>query len=126
GTVDQFKEKQRIASAEDDDADVFGYHFEKEMLAVNLFHMRGGKIVDRRDFFWADLPVLIAEASDADSTFLSSRTLSISAANGKGEGSASVFNPSAFFSVFLKQLYLDQPYVPPAILVPVDFPDRAL
>jgi excinuclease ABC subunit C len=26
------------------------------MLAVNLFHMRGGKIVDRRDFFWEDLP----------------------------------------------------------------------
>ena len=26
------------------------------MLAVNLFHMRGGKIVDRRDMFWEDLP----------------------------------------------------------------------
>ena len=25
------------------------------MLAVNLFHMRGGKIVDRRDMFWEDL-----------------------------------------------------------------------
>ena len=26
------------------------------MIAVNLFHMRGGKIVDRREFFWEDLP----------------------------------------------------------------------
>ena len=26
------------------------------MLAVNLFHMRGGRIVDRREFFWEDLP----------------------------------------------------------------------
>ncbi len=49
-------EKQRIATADDDDADVFGFHYENGMLAVNLFHMRGGKIVDRRDFFWEDLP----------------------------------------------------------------------
>jgi excinuclease ABC subunit C len=42
-------EKQRIATAESDDVDVFGYHYENDMLAVNLFHMRGGKIVDRRD-----------------------------------------------------------------------------
>src|SRR5260370_11759103 len=26
------------------------------MLAVNLFHMRGGRVVDRREFFWEDLP----------------------------------------------------------------------
>src|SRR5262249_62158429 len=36
------------------------------------------------------------------------------------------FSPSAFFSALLKQLYLDQGYVPRSILVPVDFPDRAL
>jgi excinuclease ABC subunit C len=55
-TVEQLQEKQRIASAEGDDADVFGYHFENQMLAVNLFHMRGGKVLDRREFFWEDLP----------------------------------------------------------------------
>ncbi len=56
-TVHQLQEKQRIATAEQsDDADVFGYHFEDGSLAVNLFHMRGGKIVDRREFFWEDLP----------------------------------------------------------------------
>src|SRR5579864_4521495 len=55
-TVAQLQEKQRMAAAEGDDADVFGYHFENDMLAVNLFHMRGGKMVDRREFFWEDLP----------------------------------------------------------------------
>jgi excinuclease ABC subunit C len=55
-TVEQLQEKQRMAGVEGDDADVFGYHFENGMLAVNLFHMRGGKVVDRREFFWEDLP----------------------------------------------------------------------
>jgi len=55
-TVEQLQEKQRIAAAEGDDADVFGYHYENHMLAVNLFHMRGGRVLDRREFFWEDLP----------------------------------------------------------------------
>ena len=55
-TVHQMQDKQRIATADNEDADVFGFHYENGMLAVNLFHMRGGKIVDRRDFFWEDLP----------------------------------------------------------------------
>jgi excinuclease ABC subunit C len=55
-TVEQLQEKQRIAAVEGDDADVFGYHFENGMLAVNLFHMRGGRVLDRREFFWEDLP----------------------------------------------------------------------
>ncbi len=55
-TVEQLQERQRMAAAEGDDADVFGYHFENGMLAVNLFHMRAGKMVDRREFFWEDLP----------------------------------------------------------------------
>ncbi len=62
-TVDQLQEKQRIAAAEGDDADVFGYHFENQMLAVNLFHMRGGRVLDRREFFWEDLPQFDTESS---------------------------------------------------------------
>ncbi|HXM23025.1 MAG TPA: excinuclease ABC subunit UvrC, partial [Terriglobales bacterium] len=58
-TVEQLQERQRIAAAEGDDADVFGYHYENGMLAVNLFHMRGGKMVDRREFFWEDLPEFV-------------------------------------------------------------------
>ena len=65
-TVEQLQERQRIAAAEGDDADVFGYHYENGMLAVNLFHMRGGKMVDRREFFWEELPEF------ADSTELES------------------------------------------------------
>ena len=61
-TVHQMHDKQRIATADNEDADVFGFHYENGMLAVNLFHMRGGKIVDRRDFFWEDLPDFIDES----------------------------------------------------------------
>ena len=60
-TVHQMHDKQRIATADNEDADVFGFHYEQGMLAVNLFHMRAGKIVDRRDLFWEDLPELVHE-----------------------------------------------------------------
>src|SRR2546430_16707928 len=48
--------RSRMAAAEGDDQDVFGYHYENDMLAVNVFHLRGGKILDRREFFWEELP----------------------------------------------------------------------
>ncbi len=67
-TVEQLQERQRIAAAEGDDADVFGYHYENGMLAVNLFHMRGGKMVDRREFFWEDLPEFGVPADDGCTT----------------------------------------------------------
>ncbi len=54
-TMNQVQERQRMATTDGDDADVYGYHHENGMLAVNLFHMRGGKIVDRREFFWEEL-----------------------------------------------------------------------
>ena len=67
-TVEQLQERQRIAAAEGDDADVFGYHYENGMLAVNLFHMRAGKMVDRREFFWEDLPEFGVDPDDATTT----------------------------------------------------------
>jgi excinuclease ABC subunit C len=111
-TVDQLSEKQRIASAEDDDADVFGFHSENGMIAVNLFHMRGGKIVDRREFFWEDLPDFIGEIPEVE------------AASDAAVQTVAAFEPGAFFSALLKQIYIDQPYVPTNIYVPVDFADR--
>jgi excinuclease ABC subunit C len=42
------------------------------------------------------------------------------------DGQPPVFSAATFFSALLKQLYLDQSYVPKHIYVPVDFPDRAL
>ncbi len=54
-TVEQLHEKQRMDAAEGDDVDVLSYHYENHLLAVNLFHMRGGKVLDRREFFWEEL-----------------------------------------------------------------------
>src|SRR5215469_15656041 len=147
-TVHQMLDKQRIATTDNEDADVFGYHYENEMLAVNLFHMRSGKIVDRRDFFWEDLPDFSSlsldeiaeeqiEEADQDSQAPYLEPDPNIAAPEVGEGISvlqqshfsepgSGFSPSALFSALLKQLYLDQGYVPKIILVPVDFPDRAL
>lgn len=185
-TVSQAQDRQRIASPGDEDADVFGFHFENDMLAVNLFHMRGGKIVDRRDMFWEDLPEfaeehvadedtlattpagedlvadttlepnpdmsapeiaadadrseehsvlaspfeidephgdVITECCDGDEASMTGRVLLPPAAP---VSVATPFSPASFFSALLKQLYLDQAYVPRHIYVPVDFPDRQL
>ncbi len=102
-TVEQLHQKQRMDAVEGDDADVFGYHYENHMLAVNLFHMRGGRVLDRREFFWEDLP----EFGDV-------------ASNVSTDG----FQPGEFFSALLKQVYIDQQYVPRTVYVPVDFEDR--
>ena len=96
-TVQQLHEKQRMDAAEGDDADVISYHYESHRLAVNLFHVRGGKVLDRREFFWEELGALETE-----------------------EG----FQVGEFFSSLLQQLYLDAPYIPRSICVPVEFEDR--
>jgi excinuclease ABC subunit C len=122
-TVHQLQEKQRIATAEqDDDADVFGYHFEAGSLAVNLFHMRGGKIVDRREFFWEEMPELLESLSME--TDLPPQPGAPGLDVQTWERADSPFHAGAIFSALLKQLYIDQPYVPRTILVPVDFSER--
>ncbi len=123
-TVHQLSEKQRIATAEQsDDADVFGYHFEDGALAVNLFHVRAGKIVDRREFFWDDLPELL-EFSDTDSPGRESIAPRAAEQAASRDSSERTFHSGQVFSALLKQLYIDQHYVPRTILVPVDFADR--
>jgi len=122
-TVEQLQEKQRIAAAEGDDADVFGYHFENGMLAVNLFHMRGGRVLDRREFFWEDLPEL-ATSTDPEVTTEGAGIGALT--RPVQESSAQNFSPSEFFSSLLKQLYIGQPYVPRNVYVPVDFEDREM
>jgi len=116
-TVEDLMERQRMAAAEGDDMDVFGFHYENHMLVVNLFHMRGGRILDRRELFWEDLPEfeLIPHSEDVES--------------GDHKSSSPPkqpdFDPGLFFGALLKQVYIDQQYVPRAILVPVDFHERA-
>ena len=92
-TLEQLSERQKMAASEARDADFCGFHQEGPQAAVNLFHVRGGRVADRREFFWEDLEE---------------------------------FEPASFFSSLLKQLYLDQPYLPDTIHVPVDFEDREL
>src|SRR5881227_1031211 len=54
-TVEDIEERQRIAAAQGDDTDVLAYHEESPLVAANLFHLRGGRVVDRREFYWEDL-----------------------------------------------------------------------
>ena len=116
-TVEDLMERQRIAAAEGDDTDVYGFHYENHMLAVNLFHMRGGRILDRRELFWEDLPefelmpVINEEEHPAEA--LDKRQPALE------------FDPGHFFAALLKQVYIDQQYVPRNILVPVDFDERS-
>jgi len=146
-TVEQLQERQRIAAAEGDDADVFGYHYENGMLAVNLFHMRGGKMVDRREFFWEDLPEFALSADlenptghvgtaapggpgEQSSPAHSSASADVAeapapASNAPGPTDRNAFHPGEFFSALLKQLYIGQPYVPRNLYVPVAFEDCA-
>jgi len=92
-TVLEMGEKQKMAAAEGDDTDIFAYYAEPPLVAVNLFHLRRGHIVDRREFFWED---------------------------------QREFDPPEFFSSLIKQVYLNEPYVPNFIHVPVEFEDCAL
>jgi excinuclease ABC subunit C len=91
-TVEEMEEKQKIAAADGENIDILAYYAEPPLVAANVFHLRNGRIVDRREYFWEDL---------------------------------FDFQPSEFSSSLLKQIYLDQPYIPNRIHVPVDFEDRA-
>jgi len=149
-TVEQLQEKQRMAAVEGDDADVFGYHYENGMLAVNLFHMRGGRVLDRREFFWEELPHF-ESAADNGTDQVGAHSGGIgtdhvgtaapeslpraesrgpaeqsSASNSSAGNQSGTFQPAEFFSAFLSQLYLGQPYIPRNVYVPTDFEDREM
>ena len=64
---------------------------EPPLVAANLFHLRHGHIVDRREFFWED---------------------------------QMEFAPEEFVASLLKQVYLNEPYVPSFIHVPAEFEER--
>jgi excinuclease ABC subunit C len=60
-TLEDIEERQRIAAAQGDDTDILAYYAEPPLVAANLFHLRGGRIVDRREFYWEDLREFDAE-----------------------------------------------------------------
>jgi excinuclease ABC subunit C len=93
GTVEEMAEKQKMAAAEGSDTDIFAYYAEPPLVAVNLFHLRHGHIVDRREFFWED---------------------------------QHEFDAREFFSSLIKQVYLNDLYVPAFIHVPVEIEDCEL
>jgi excinuclease ABC subunit C len=90
-TVEEIEERQKMSAAKGDDVDIFACYAEPPLVALNLFHLRHGQIVDRREFFWEDQPD---------------------------------FDEPQFFSALLKQIYLDQQFIPAEIHVPVEFEDR--
>ena len=53
-TVEEITERQRMAAAEGRDIDIFGVHAEPPLVAANIFHVRNGRVVDRREFYWED------------------------------------------------------------------------
>ncbi|HWD00418.1 MAG TPA: excinuclease ABC subunit UvrC [Candidatus Sulfopaludibacter sp.] len=55
-TVEEIEERQKMAAAKGDDVDIFASYAEPPLVALNLFHLRNGQIVDRREFFWEDQP----------------------------------------------------------------------
>jgi excinuclease ABC subunit C len=70
-TVEEIEQRQKMAAANDDDTDIFGVYAEPPMVALNLFHLRHGQIVDRREFFWED------QEAFAEPEFFSSLLLQI-------------------------------------------------
>src|SRR5262244_1106707 len=86
-TVEEIEDRQKMAAAKGDDVDIFAVYAEPPLVALNLFHLRNGQIVDRREMFWED---------------------------------QMEFDEPQFFSSLIKQIYLDQQFIPAEIHVPVD------
>jgi excinuclease ABC subunit C len=63
-TVLALAEQQKMATTAELDIDIFGFYREKQRLALQLFTMREGKIVGRREFFWEDLDAENFNVSD--------------------------------------------------------------
>lgn len=63
-TVLALGEQQKMAMTAERDVDIIGFYREKERLALQLFTMREGKIVGRREFFWEDLDAENFDVSD--------------------------------------------------------------
>ena len=112
-TVIKLSEQQKMATTSESDIDIFGYYREGKRLALQLFTMREGDIVGRREFFWEELP----EADFNPAEFLSEV---LSQYYSAAEAGLSV--PAADLQT--KDVRLA--FMPREIHVPIDFADREL
>lgn len=56
-TVRALGENQKMMGDAELDVDIFGYYRDGNQLALQLFTMREGRIIGRREFYWEDIPV---------------------------------------------------------------------
>ncbi len=53
-TIEEMDQRQKMAAATGDNTDILACYAEPPLVAANLFHLRNGRIVDRREMFWED------------------------------------------------------------------------
>ena len=51
----EISERQKMTLEGQDDCDIFGYHQQGAQLALEVFAMRGGRVIGRREFYWEDV-----------------------------------------------------------------------
>ena len=125
-TVIKLSEQQKMATTSESDIDIFGYYREGKRLALQLFTMREGDIVGRREFFWEDLP----EDDFNPANFLSEVLMQYYSSSG-GTGVSPVETHAqdarAMTGVDLHRPDARPPsFLPREIHVPIDFDDREL
>jgi excinuclease ABC subunit C len=108
-TVIKLSEQQKMATTGESDLDIFGYYREGKRLALQLFTMREGDIVGRREFFWEDLP-----AEDFNPAEFLSEVL------------AQYYSGTGVPPVDHAQDARATQFVPSEIHVPIEFDDREL
>ncbi|MFQ3639041.1 MAG: excinuclease ABC subunit UvrC, partial [Chloracidobacterium sp.] len=92
--IERLGETQKMMLKDAADVDIFGYYRDGARLALQLFTMREGRIIGRREFFWEDLP-----PDDR-------------------------FDAATFLGEALTQYYALGNYVPHEVHAPHDFADR--
>ena len=95
-TVEELAEKQRVQSISGEDVDVFGDFFDGGNLAISVLLVRGGVVLDSREYYW----------------------------EGIGEVPPEEFWVSLLSQYY--DTIADGSFLPREILLPVDLPDDAL
>ena len=111
-TVIKLSEQQKMATTSESDVDIFGYYREGKRLALQLFTMREGDIVGRREFFWEDLP----EDDFNPANFLSEVLMQYYISS----------DAPTVPAADLQTLEVRTSFLPREIHVPIDFDDREL